>query len=116
MKSRGVIHSAVIVVLSSLAIAQAFAQEPLTRAPLRTFDATELTPDRYTVVKRLWVESWSSAFWVSTHKDSSAALAELSAEAVKLGADALTDVVCLNDRRAWFEPGYFCYGLAIKLR
>jgi len=68
------------------------------------------------VVKRLWVESWRTAFGVSAHRESSAAIAELSAEAVKLGADALTDVVCLDDRRAWFGAGYFCYGLAVKLR
>ncbi len=116
MKTRGAIHAAVVTVLSSLAFANAVAQEPLRQAPLRTYDATELTPDRYTVIKHLWVESWGTAFGVSTHKESSAAIAELSAEAVKLGADALTNVSCLNDQRAWFERGYFCYGLAVKLK
>ena len=116
MKSWRAIRSAVVIALGSLAFVNAVAQEPLQQAPLRTYDATELTPDRYTVIKHLWVESWGTAFGVSTHRESSAAIAELSAEAVKLGADALTNVVCLNDQRAWFERGYFCYGLAVKLR
>jgi len=94
----------------------AAAQDLLRSAPLRIFDATELTPDRYTVVKRLWVENWRSAFGIRAHGDSSAAIAALSAEAERLGADALTHLTCLNDDRAWLNRGYFCYGLAIKLR
>jgi hypothetical protein len=91
------------------------AQEPLRQAPLPTFDATQLSPDRYTVVGRLWVDSWRTAFDVPMHADSSAALAQLSDEATRRGADALTNVVCLNDERG-YKTGYFCYALAVKLR
>ena len=94
----------------------AIAQEPLRQAPLPTFDGTQLSPDRYTVVSRLWVDSWRTVFDVPVHADSSAALAQLSDEAVRLGANALTNVVCLNDERAWYKTGYFCYALAIKLK
>ena len=103
-------------VLAAAAGTSALAQEPLRQAPLRTFDATQLTPDRYTVIRRLWVDSWRTAFDVPAHPESSAALAQLSDEAVRLGADALTNVVCLNDDRAWFRRGYFCYALAVKLK
>ena len=92
------------------------AQEAARTAPLRVFDATQLTPDRYTVIRRLWVEAGRSAFWIPAHDDSSAAIAALTAEAASLGADAVTNLVCLNDQRAWLSRGYFCYGMAIKLR
>jgi len=114
MKLHNALRAVLAVALASTACAGA--QEPLRQAPLRTFDATQLTPDRYTVVKRLWVDSWRTAFDVPTHPDSSAALAQLSDEAVRLGADALTNVVCLDDQRAWFSKGYFCYALAVKLK
>jgi hypothetical protein len=116
MKSRVALHATLAAVLAAVACGGAVAQEPLRQAPLRTFDATQITPDRYTVIGRLWVDSWRTAFDVPTHAESSAALAQLSDEAVKRGADALTNVVCLNDDRAWFQRGYFCYGLAIKLK
>ncbi len=92
------------------------AQEPLREAPLPTYDATQLTPDRYTVVKRLWVDTWRSAFEVPVHADSAGALAQLTAEAARLGADALTNVVCIGDPRAWHQRGYFCHALAVKLK
>ena len=116
MNRRCAIQTILGTVLVAAAWTAALAQEPLRQAPLRTFDATQLTPDRYTVVRRLWVDSWRTAFDVPAHPESSAALAQLSDEAVRLGADALTNVVCLNDDRAWFQPGYFCYALAVKLR
>ena len=96
--------------------ANAMAQNLASQAPLRVYDATELTPDRYTVIKRLWVESWRTAIGIPGNADSGAAIAALSAEASRLGADALTNLSCLNDQRAWLDRGYFCYGLAIKLR
>jgi|SRR6185295_6102823 len=104
------------IVLGALLASNAMAQVPASQPPLRVFDATELTPDRYTIVKRIWVESLQSAFWISTHRDSGGAIAALSDEAARAGADAVTDVVCLNDARAWFDRGYFCYGLAVKLK
>jgi len=77
----------------------------------------ELTLLSYTVVQRLWAGTWRSAFWTTTHDNSDAAIAMLTREAAKLGADAVTDLACFRDRGAWFSPeGYFCSGLAIKLR
>jgi uncharacterized protein YbjQ (UPF0145 family) len=92
------------------------AQEPLRGAPLRVFDATELTPDRYVVIRRIWVEHGRSALWLPAHDDASAAIAALAAQAERLGADAVTNLVCVNDARARLDRGYFCYGTAIRLR
>lgn len=84
-------------------------------APIRVFDAGELTLARYTVLKRLWTGSWRAAFGVSVHDDAGAAITALTTEAASLGADGVVNLHCLNDSSGW-SAGYFCYGLAIKLR
>ena len=116
MNLRKLTCSVVACLWCAVAALNAAAQEPARGAPLRVFDATELTPDRYTIIKRLWVETTRSAFWVPAHNDSGAAIAALTDQAVRLGADAIVNLTCLNDQRAWRNRGYFCYGLAIKLR
>ena len=115
MNPRTLICSAAAGVLCSFAPG-AGSQDIARGAPLRVFDATELTPDRYTIVKRLWVETWRPAFRIPGHTDSGAAIAALTAEAASLGADGVTNLVCLNDGRAWFDRNYYCYGVAIRLR
>ena len=84
-------------------------------APVRVFDAAELTLSSYTVVKRLWTGSWRASFWVPEYDEAGAAIAALTTEAARLGADAVVNLHCLNDRGGW-SAGYICYGLAIKLK
>ena len=86
-------------------------------APVRVIEPGELTLLSYTVVERLWTGTSRSAFWTTTYDTSDAAIATLTQEAAKLGADAVTDLSCFRDGGAWFSPeGYFCSGLAIKLK
>ncbi len=86
-------------------------------APVRVIDAGELTLLSYTVLQRLWTGTWRSAFWTTTHDTSDAAIAMLTREAEKVGADAVTNLSCFRDHGAWYSPeGYFCTGLAIKLK
>ena len=84
-------------------------------APIRVFDAGELTPARYTVLKRLWTGSWRSAFGGPVHNDAGMAITALTTEAASLGADGVVNLHCLNDSGGW-SSGYFCYGLAIRLK
>lgn len=84
-------------------------------APVRIFDATQLTLDRYTVMQRIWSGTWRSVFWVSTYGDASDAIAALTSKAAAAGADGVVNLHCLNDTGGW-GGGYFCYGLAIKLK
>ena len=79
------------------------------------FDATELTLDRYTVLKRIWTQTAHAAFWVPTHENRADAVAELTSRAAEEGADGVINLHCLNDTGGW-GGGYFCYGLAIKLK
>jgi len=82
---------------------------------VKVFDATELPLHRYTVVKRIWTQTWRSAFWVSTYDGASDAIAALTSKAAGEGANGVINLHCLNDAGGW-GSGYFCYGLAIKLR
>ena len=84
-------------------------------APIKVFDAGELALVRYTVVKRTWTGTWRSAFWVPTHSDAADAIAALISKAADAGANGVVNLHCLNDTGGW-GGGYFCYGLAIKLK
>jgi len=83
-------------------------------AQVKVFDATQLTLDRYTVVTRVWTQSWRSAFRVPTHGEVADAIGALTSKAADAGANGVINLHCLNDT-GWFG-GYFCYGLAIKLK
>ena len=84
-------------------------------AQVKVFDATQLTLDRYTVLKRIWTQSWRSAFWVPEYDEVADAIAALTSKAADEGADAVINLHCLFDPGG-LSSGYFCYGLAIKLK
>lgn len=84
-------------------------------APVRVFDAGELTPDRYTVVERIWTGTLRALFWFPGHDDAGGAVAALTGKAASLGADGVVNLHCLNDTGGW-GGGYYCYALAIKLK
>ena len=83
----------------------------------RVYQVGEITPDRYRVIERIWVDSLRTAFWVPTHADQRAAIDAVMSEAARLGADGVVNLHCLNDRGG-FPPlaGHFCYANAIKLK
>lgn len=81
------------------------------------YDSTQIAFDRYAVIKRLWVESWRSAFNVPGYRDEAAARHALLNEASRLGADAVINLHCLGQTDALFNPsGAYCYGNAIQLK
>jgi hypothetical protein len=97
--------------LVGMAASTGCAQNPA----VRVYDTGELTLDRYTVLERLWTGTWRASFWVPTYDDPSSAIAALTAKAAELGADGVVNLHCVNDAGAW-GAGYYCYGLAIKLK
>jgi uncharacterized protein YbjQ (UPF0145 family) len=112
MNMRKTTCSLIAATLLSIAGVNATAQD---RAPaIRVYDATELALQRYTVVKRLWAGTWRSSFWVSTDDDAPAALKALTEKAADLEADGVTNVHCVSEAAG--AGGFFCYGLAIKLK
>jgi hypothetical protein len=100
--------------LLSMAGVNAKAQDRAGAPAFRVYDATELALQRYTVVKRLWTGTWRSSFWVSSYDDAPAALKALTDKAADLEADGVTNVHCVSEAAG--AGGFFCYGLAIKIR
>jgi hypothetical protein len=81
------------------------------------YDATELALGRYTVVKRLGVGDWRSAFRIRGYADLPAAQQSLVNEAARAGADGVINLTCFDQTDALFNPaGYYCYGNAIKIK
>jgi uncharacterized protein YbjQ (UPF0145 family) len=77
---------------------------------VKVYDATQIAPSRYTVVKRLWTESARSMFWIPSDDNERTAVASLTDEAARLGADGVVNLHCA------YDGGVYCYGLAIKLK
>ena len=106
-----------VAVLSGAVPAQVFASGGA-RPEVHIYEAGALTPDRYTVVKRLSVESWQSAFWVPTYEESGDAITAVEKEAAAAGANGIINLNCLNARGGWFsgKDAYYCYGNAIRVK
>lgn len=99
----------------ALACAGALAQAVSTPVPI--YDSTQIPFDRYTVMKRIWVEGWRSAFWIPGHRDEAGAQHALLSEAGRLGADGVINMKCLDQTDSLFKRrGYYCYGNAIRLK
>ena len=105
------IAAALLVVAGTGSMAQDSAEKP----PVRLYDAGELPPNRYTVIERIWTSTWRAPFWFPSDEDAAAAAATLTDKAARLGADGVVNLHCVNDTNAWGD-GYYCYGLAIKLK
>jgi hypothetical protein len=113
MKGRSRILLGVILTSSACA----FAQPAIPRDSVPVYDSTEIAFDRYTVIKRLWVDSWKSAMWIRGYRDEPSAKRALLDEAKALGADAVVNLYCLGQTDAVLKPrGYYCYGNAVRLK
>lgn len=102
-----------VATLVLIAGANSMAQDRASPA-VRVYDATELALQRYTVVKRLWAGTWHSSFWVPSYDDAPTAVRALTEKAADLEADGVTNVHCVSESEG--AGGFFCYGLAIKLK
>lgn len=105
----------IVAALLATGFAGASAQDSAGNAPVRVYDAGELTPARYTVLERIWTGTWRASFWVPEYDSAEAAAAALTSKAASLGANGVVNLQCLNDANG-FGSGYFCYGLAIQLK
>jgi hypothetical protein len=87
---------------------------------IKFYNMSELAGNRYDVVGYLWVDSWRTAFQLPMYPTEDEAMGALRAEAARLGANGLLNVVCMNAGRSrWFqskEPAFLCYGNAIRIR
>ncbi|TAK46027.1 MAG: hypothetical protein EPO27_08975 [Betaproteobacteria bacterium] len=71
----------------------------------------------YRIVKRVWTESWSSAFTVPTYGSIEEGASDLQGQAVTLGGDAVMNFGCYRFDPGIMTPsrtGLVCNGNVIK--
>jgi len=87
------------------------------KSDVKIYSPAELKQGDYETVKRIWVESWRTAFWVPTYSSRDDGIAALKDKASSLDANGLINVDCYGDSGLFGgEVAYACYGKAIKLR
>ena len=87
---------------------------------VKFYEPTQLSLGRYETVEHLWVESWRTAVWYPSYSTEAQGVAALKAEAARLGANGLINVVCSEDKGLFpvpwsSEPSLICYGMAIRV-
>ena len=89
-------------------------------AEVKVYEPKQLAQGQYEVVRRLWVDSWRTAFWLPSDSREAGGIASLQAEAARLGANGLINVSCRDQGHSiwsWSrEPAILCYGNAIRVR
>ena len=89
----------------------------ISKSRITIYDSTQIALHRYTVVKRLGVGDWRSAFRIRSYPDLESARQALANEAARAGADGLINVTCFDQTDRIFKPaGFFCYGNAITVK
>jgi hypothetical protein len=106
---------ALAIAASTLTGGAAVAQTASAAVPV--YDSTQIALDRYTVIRRLGITGWESAFRIRGHGDVETAQRAVLTEAARFGADGVINLICFDQTDRIFRPaGYFCYGNAIRLK
>jgi len=84
---------------------------------VKVYRPAQLKQGEYETVKRLWVETWRTPFWVPSYSSPKDGIEGLQDKAAALGANGLINVDCYGDK-SFFSFGsesFTCYGKAIKV-
>jgi hypothetical protein len=84
---------------------------------VKVYTPAQLRQGEYQTVKRLWVETWRTPFWVPSYSSREDGIAAMRDKAAGLGANGLINVDCYGDK-GFFSFGsesFTCYGKAIKV-
>src|SRR3981189_324803 len=84
---------------------------------VKVYRSAQLKQGEYETVKRLWVETWRTPFWVPSYSSSKDGIEALQDKAAALGANGLINVDCYGDK-GFFSFGsksFVCYGKAIRV-
>ena len=104
-------------ILALASVAASLSSVSLAGERVQVYDSTQIALDSYTVIKRMGVSDWKSAFRIAGYSDEAQAREALLAQAAQVGADGVVNLHCLSQTdRVWNPAGYYCYGNAIKLK
>jgi len=84
---------------------------------VKVYNPAQLKQGEYQTVKRLWVETWRTPFWVPSYSSPKDGIAALQDKAAGLGANGLINVDCYGDKGlfSFGSQSFTCYGKAIKV-
>jgi hypothetical protein len=83
---------------------------------VRVYEPAHLVVSRYTVVKRLWVESIPALFRYPLFRSREAAAAAAQTAAAEAGADGVAYLACTDLAAIGRGEGLLCYALAIRVK
>src|SRR6266513_3717537 len=105
--------AAIVVAMSAAVLAGCAA---LKAEDVKVYTPAQLKQGEYETVKRLWVETWRTPFWVPSYSSKEDGVAALRDKAAALGANGLINVDCYGDKGFLsFSESFTCYGKAIKV-
>jgi hypothetical protein len=84
-------------------------------AQVEVYRSMQLTPSRYTVVKRIWIDDWRSNVGYPTFDGEQAGIDAMKREAAKVGANGIMNVICLDPSSGKSKDGLLCYADAVKV-
>ena len=84
---------------------------------VKVYTPAQLRQGEYETVKRLWVETWRTPFWVPSYSSREDGIAAMRDKAAGLVANGLINVDCYGDKGlfSFGSESFFCYGKAIKV-
>jgi hypothetical protein len=80
---------------------------------VQVYNTTQLVPSQYTLVRRLWIDSWGSNLSYPTHRSVEKGIEAMREKAADAGANGLLNVMCM-DATGYSNGRLLCYGDAIK--
>ena len=97
----------------------ALAADAPAKAPVTDYQAGTIAPSEYSVIDRIPVAHWRSAFYVPAYANQASARRALLDEAARRGGDGVVNLHCIES--AGFGAGvalggHYCYGNVIKLK
>jgi hypothetical protein len=105
-----------LIAVTGLAGCATGAQEagvPGDRIPVH--ESVTSAPPRYDIVKRLWIESWRSAFFVPSYASAEEAAAHMRRRAEHLGGNGVINFGCYRKSAAADAP-LACNGTIVRFR
>jgi hypothetical protein len=90
-------------------------QEAVDVSQVQVYRSMQLTPSRYTVVKRIWIDDWGSNVSYPSFDKEQAGIDAMKREAARVGANGIMHVICLDPSSGKSTGGLLCYGDAVKV-
>lgn len=106
---------AVLGILALGACSSAGKQAPVDASQVEVYRSMQLTPSRYTVVKRIWIDDWRSNTTYPSFDGEQAGIDAMKREAAKVGANGIMNVICLDPSSGKEKARLLCYGDAVKV-